>query len=231
MDENSSILQDIPNQFSGFCPIPPEPKGRPRVTIQKGHPHAYTPPQTRKYENAVRKQVLKTYGDREPLDGNITANYIFVFERNTNTRKKDYYKNTKPDLDNLIKAFQDALNYDGKAGILREDSRIITTTATKRYTKENEKPGTYYSFNYANQLIIDCIKTNHNDFIKWNNPTIPIIKYSELTNTPSNPHITNILLLISIDQETRPTKPEIKKLNKTILQKYPNIENIDRTYV
>ena len=105
-------MLDAPTSFSGFCPIPPVPKGRPRFT-QKGH--AYTPKETRDYENSVRTWFMSEYGiNRYPMDGALYAEYEFILPRPKNTPKSKIWSSTKPDIDNFAKAFQDAMDFKKK---------------------------------------------------------------------------------------------------------------------
>ena len=46
---------------------------------------------------------------------------------------------TKPDLDKLIRAVGDGLSVD--AGLLKDDSRISSIKAEKRYCERQEVPG------------------------------------------------------------------------------------------
>lgn len=144
------FLSPAPEVFSGFCPIPPVPKGRPRFARRGNFVQIFTPKETEKYEKAVRTWFLREYGDmREPMDGCLKATYIFVLPRPKSKSKKQKLVNTKPDVDNLAKSFQDALDFKkkshGKAlGVIANDSRISTLMCSKRYPKDGEEPGTYF---------------------------------------------------------------------------------------
>jgi Holliday junction resolvase RusA-like endonuclease len=76
-----------------------------------------------------------------PLDGVLSATVLFVFPALSSWSKKTkimfndgyvFYKNTKPDVDNLLKSLFDGLN-----GVLfTDDSRICDVNAKKIYGKE-----------------------------------------------------------------------------------------------
>lgn len=146
-------LQPAPDEFSGFCPIEPVPKGRPRFT-KSGH--AYTPKETRDYESAVRSWLRRAYGHpRMPMGGAIRAEYEFVLPRPKSARKRDRLSFKKPDVDNLVKAFQDACEFGSKSadgialGVVENDSRVSCVSAKKRYAEAGEQCGTRFCFRPA----------------------------------------------------------------------------------
>lgn len=142
----------MPLMFSGFCPVPPEPKGRPKFTTRGGFVRAYTPRNTLAYETMVRKWMIQAYGlRRTPMDGQVLASYEFVLSRPKAVSKKKIFSDKKPDIDNLVKAFLDACDFKAKAptsaaGVMANDSRISVSIATKRYAKAGEDVGTKFAF-------------------------------------------------------------------------------------
>ena len=144
---NYKDLPKPPINFSGFCPIEPVPKGRPRMT-RTGR--VYNPIETSRYEKAVRIWMEKKYGLRKPMDGIIKAEFDFLLPR-PQSKKEQKLVNTKPDLDNLVKSFQDALDFKKKIdgielGVISNDSRIAVLKTMKRYTNDYEQPGTRFHF-------------------------------------------------------------------------------------
>ena len=112
----------------------PVPKGRPRF----GNGHTYTPAATKAHEQLIQAEYLVSGGRR--LTGLIEAEFEFIYEPPKSWSKKKRMgamgmpKETKPDLDNLIKCCEDALN--GLA--YTDDSRIWKTTAQKTYGPEEK---------------------------------------------------------------------------------------------
>lgn len=155
-----TVLEDAPESFSGFCPIAPVPKGRPRFVRRGSFVQTYTPKETEKYENDVRKWMQKEYGDsRKPMTGNIYATYEFILPRPKSKAKKVIWSNTKPDVDNFVKSFQDGLDFKRKAydiemGVIENDSRVSCISATKRYAREGERPGIAFSFMKVDSMVI-----------------------------------------------------------------------------
>lgn len=155
----NEILSEAPEVFSGFCPIAPVPKGRPRFARQGKFVRTYTPKETEDYENAVRAWMRKKYGDmRYPMDGAIKATYIFVLPRPKSKSKKKNLVSTKPDVDNLAKSFQDGLDFKKKSrgtalGVIANDSRVAILLCSKRYAKEGEEPGTYFKIECVDDEI------------------------------------------------------------------------------
>ena len=150
-NSEDQVFISAPETFSGFCPISPVPKGRPRFARKGKFVQTYTPKETLEYESSVRSWMRKKYGMFTlPMDGNIKARYEFVMPRPKSCAKKTLV-NTKPDVDNLVKSFQDALDFKDKShgkqlGVLANDSRVTSISATKRYAIGDEPCGTFFSF-------------------------------------------------------------------------------------
>lgn len=121
--------------------IPGQPKGkmRPKVTMQGGFAHAYTPKETTSYENYVRVmyQICK---NKMFLDGAIRADIVAFFPIPKSTSKKNkalmlageikYTK--KVDCDNLAKIVLDSLN-----GIAyKDDAQVYELSVKKLYAEE-----------------------------------------------------------------------------------------------
>lgn len=150
-------LPPAPEEFSGFCPITPVPKGRPRFT-RNGH--AYTPKETRDYEQSVRSWLRRAYGHpRMPMGGALRVDYEFVIPKPKSTPKRERLSSKKPDVDNFVKAFQDAFEFDCKSadgialGVVENDSRIAFVTAKKRYAADGEPCGTHFSVRPAGTQV------------------------------------------------------------------------------
>jgi Holliday junction resolvase RusA-like endonuclease len=101
------------------CPIG---KGRPRFA-KTGH--AYTPKETREYENIIASLARQQYAE-PPVTIPISIGIVFTFATD-DKRRWGMVKHTRPDLDNCIKAVTDPLN-----GIVwHDDAQIYSITATK----------------------------------------------------------------------------------------------------
>lgn len=154
---NDSSLLPAPPIFMGFCPIAPVPKGRPRFA----HGITYTDSKTRKYEDAVRAFFKKSYGtDIAPMDGPIAVEYEFVMPRPKSIPMIRWFCHSKPDVDNLIKSFQDAMDFKMKSeqgtimGVIANDSRVAVMSASKRYAVDDEPCGTRFSISHADEEVI-----------------------------------------------------------------------------
>lgn len=128
----------ITTSWSFTVPGVPVAKGRPRMTIRGGHPRAYTPEKTEKYENLVRLAFYEEYGETVPASGpiEIEIRAYFPVPKSFSKKKKQQallgilHKTTKPDLDNIQKAIQDGLN--GVA--FADDSQIYKYAASKGFS-------------------------------------------------------------------------------------------------
>ncbi len=120
-----------------YMPGKPQGKGRPRASMRGGFARLYTPEQTRTYEGLIRSRALDLMGDNPPLDGPVELVLRAVFEPPASWPKRkreaaivgDVRPTSKPDLDNIGKAWSDALN--GVA--FKDDSQVVRTTLEKVY--------------------------------------------------------------------------------------------------
>lgn len=117
----------------------PVGKGRPRFARRGAFTHAYTPEKTKTYEDEIRMMARAAMGSSEVLDTPVTvAIYIRVgipasFSKQ---KRKDalagILKPTKkPDADNILKCFLDAMN-----GIVYlDDKQVVNIHLTKLYAE------------------------------------------------------------------------------------------------
>jgi Holliday junction resolvase RusA-like endonuclease len=114
----------------------PQGKGRARAFLRGGHIGHYTPEKTRSYEGMVRTAAEALAG-KQPFDEPVAfvLRAIFPVPASWSKRKRDQAilgeikPGKKPDLDNIAKAWNDALN----GVVYRDDSLICRMTLDKRY--------------------------------------------------------------------------------------------------
>jgi Holliday junction resolvase RusA-like endonuclease len=119
----------------------PTPQGRARFSRRSGH--AYDPQRSRTWKNAA-EVIFRKYMEAhalDPLTGALELHYeaIFAVPKSYSIKKREAALSglapfTKsPDLDNLVKIIQDAMN-----GIIFIDDRQITDLiSSKRYGPED----------------------------------------------------------------------------------------------
>lgn len=115
----------------------PQGKGRARSFVRGGTIGHYTPKATRAYEDSIREVAMREMGNQPPLDQPVEfiMRAIFAVPASWSQRKRDaalvgdIKPGKKPDLDNIAKAFWDALN----GVVYRDDSLIVKATFEKRY--------------------------------------------------------------------------------------------------
>lgn len=116
-----------------FFPIEPKPKGRPRFTRQG---HAYTPDTTRAYESAIRLYYKDNTDDFYESAISIRLTFFMPIPKSATKKMKTAMESgevkhtKKPDTDNMVKAFTDAI-----MGVAFEDDSLITKIyAEKKYS-------------------------------------------------------------------------------------------------
>ena len=116
---------------------PPQGKGRARAFVRGGHIGHYTPEKTRTYEGMIRTAAMDALAGRVPFDEPIefVLHAVFPVPASWSARKQqqaivgELKPGKKPDLDNIAKAWNDALN--GVA--YRDDALIVRQVLEKRY--------------------------------------------------------------------------------------------------
>lgn len=115
----------------------PQGKGRARAFMRGGHISHYTPEKTRTYEGMIRTAAMQAMGNRPALDEPVEFVMRAVFEipksfskaKNQAAMVNELKPGKKPDLDNIAKAWNDALN----GVVYRDDSLICRMSLEKRY--------------------------------------------------------------------------------------------------
>lgn len=111
-------------EFTIFCE--PKGKGRPRFNTWTGR--AYTPKDTKDYEEYIQYCFKSAYPVAEPFDTPVRITidaYHGIPKSYSKRRAEDCFNGTelpckKPDVDNIAKAVLDALN-----GVAFEDDRQV----------------------------------------------------------------------------------------------------------
>lgn len=120
-------------EFSIFCE--PKGKGRPRFNSWTGR--AYTPKDTREYEEFIRQEFLSGYPKAKAIETPIRISivaYHGIPKSYSARRAEDCFNGTekpakKPDVDNIAKAVLDALN--GIAFL--DDKQVIAMRVLKAW--------------------------------------------------------------------------------------------------
>ena len=116
---------------------PPQGKGRPRFSTRGGFVKTYTPQTTVTYENMIKASAMLAMGASEPLESPIA-----VFLHVTKGIPASYTKKRieaclngserptkKPDIDNILKCYLDAMNNI----VYKDDKQVVTIHATQVY--------------------------------------------------------------------------------------------------
>ena len=120
-------------------PGKPQGKGRARATARGGFARMYTPKKTVDYMNAVKAAFLKAYPGHKPWDGPVMLGvkaYFDVPKSWSKARRRQaeaifMQHIAKPDLSNIVKGIEDALN----GAVYVDDSQICRyATSYKKYS-------------------------------------------------------------------------------------------------
>lgn len=108
--------------------LAPTPKGRPRF----GNGRVFTPPKT-KTATLEAGHLLANMFKGYPLKGPLKIEFVFELSRPKSVpEKKRKYPIVKPDIDNLVKLYCDAMN-----GIVYEDDTQICSLVASKYYKSS----------------------------------------------------------------------------------------------
>ena len=111
-------------------------KQRPKFRKIGNFVQTYTPKKTVDFEQQVRKAAEKAMGGMGPLETPVALYcYVRLLPGRSFPKKRleaclsGLERPKKPDLDNVVKAVQDALN----GVIYKDDAQIVSLHATKKY--------------------------------------------------------------------------------------------------
>lgn len=137
--------------------IPIEPKslqfsGKRLCTIN-GRPRFFKTAQAKSWETEVRL-LLAPYMPREPIQGPISLNLLFVFSRPLRLMAKKYgdyriFHTLRPDCDNLSKSLTDCMR-----DFWHDDAQISTLTVRKCYAGRQESAKV--------EVVISSLETESN---------------------------------------------------------------------
>lgn len=100
--------------------------GKVRMYLPKDHP-------VQDWKKRIAELALLVH-KQDPLIGPLSLELNFVFTRPKTVKRKGW-KDTKPDLDNVVKACMDALT---TANIWEDDKQVCELTARKRWAEPDE---------------------------------------------------------------------------------------------
>ena len=117
---------------------PPQGKGRPRFRRAGNFVTTYTDQKTKTYEQTIKAWAQRAIGSGSPLEGPLSVDLYIRCPVPVSTSKKRTeaclqnaeLPTKKPDIDNVIKIFLDAMN-----GIVyKDDTQVVRLSAKKGYS-------------------------------------------------------------------------------------------------
>jgi Holliday junction resolvase RusA-like endonuclease len=110
--------------------VPGKPISQGSVSVYRGR-IVGVKPELRAWRNAIRATLLAKH-DGEPIDGPIHVALVFQIKPPQRPRWK--LPAVKPDLDKLTRAAFDSMSTTKtQRGVITDDARIVSITATKTY--------------------------------------------------------------------------------------------------
>ena len=115
--------------------IPGPPVGKHRARVCRSG-HAFTPAKTVNYEALVKQTFAAKYPDFVPMPGPVRMILSIYLMPSKKTQRKlkegiRVYPTIKPDISNVLKSIEDALN--GLTYV--DDKQIISVYAEKKYSQ------------------------------------------------------------------------------------------------
>jgi len=111
-----------------FIPGKPVPQGS--VNVYGGRVVSVKP-ELRKWRDAIRAALLAKHPG-EPLDGPLSVSLVFQIQPPQKPRWA--LPAVKPDVDKLIRGALDSMSTTKtQAGVITDDARVVSITATKTY--------------------------------------------------------------------------------------------------
>jgi len=119
----------------------PQGKGRPKFRRQGNFVRTYTPQTTVSYENMIKASAMLAMGASEPLKTPVSV-FIYVTKGIPASYSKKRFEaclaglelpTKKPDLDNVIKCFLDAMNDI----VYLDDKQVVILHATQVYGRDS----------------------------------------------------------------------------------------------
>lgn len=117
--------------------VTPKGQARPRATVRNGYAHMYKVKGDVEHEGIIRSAYSKAAAGVPPYDGPVILHVKAIFEppKSWSKRKREVaiseesWKTSKPDLTNVVKNIEDALNEVA----WRDDACIVSHTNKKVY--------------------------------------------------------------------------------------------------
>lgn len=106
-----------------------------KIAITHGRVRSY-PSKSLEETRRVYDIALKRSGvPPEPFSGAVKLTVSFIYGTSVKKNIRQGYKTTRPDLDNVLKPFQDALV---RNGYLEEDSQVVQLDLQKRWGSSSQ---------------------------------------------------------------------------------------------
>lgn len=108
--------------------IPTKTAQEKKLALRGGRPVLYTPPELRDIR-ARYVAALMPHRPKAPLEGPVKLYTAWIFPCSSR-HPNGAYKTTRPDTDNLLKGFKDAMT---EAGFWKDDAQVALELTYKRY--------------------------------------------------------------------------------------------------
>lgn len=163
--------------------------------------------------------MVAQYGsDVAPIDGPLSVRYEFILARPKSVAAYKWFSCTKPDIDNLEKSFQDAMDFQTKwtdgtvMGVMANDSRVSCLSSTKRYAICDEVPGTTFSICQASSIVMLYGEGITSELSRIIDPTVRALHMDDIGRTRKVQGVDTIYVMLGGGR--RPDMDMVAKIRK-----------------
>lgn len=139
-------------EYSGFIEIAPQPYENPRYSALGG---LFAPTEYTKYLHELKRHHAATYGRLKPFRGPVAVELNFYLAKPVKKCRKAHYADTKPDLDNLCKAFIDSLDYLAAAENRQRAKARKRIGELAKFTGDDPRKDLFPKLQYGSVLVND----------------------------------------------------------------------------
>lgn len=139
-------------EYVGFIDITPRPYENPRYSALGG---IFAPTDYTEYVHRLKRHHAGIYGRLKPFRGPVSVELTFYLPKPAKKCRRAFYADTKPDLDNLSKAFIDSLDYLAGAENRQRAKARKRLGELAKWTSDDPRKNLFPKLQYGSVLVND----------------------------------------------------------------------------